>query len=244
MGTASFKSRDRLARAPGEGAVVEALATSESDLPYRQMNKTFLTLFVFSAFAGIASAQLPIGAGLKIGTSLNDAYSRASSILTGGAVTAYSADDSKLIIGPMVELRLPFHIAIEADALYRNVNFRRAIIGTPLPGSTVLTSASIDSSAWEFPILFKYKFGGIPLLKPYLGAGFTFKRVTGDDVIELTHRGSTGVVLEGGVEIKLLLLRISPEIRYSGYTTRSFEAPANLLKTNKNELAFLVGFSF
>ena len=105
-------------------------------------------------------------------------------------------------------------------------------------------SPNVDANAWEFPVLLKYKFKGIPLARPYLGAGLSFKHITGNDVVELIHKNSTGVVLEGGVEFKLLLLRISPEIRYSGYTVSSFEAPGGLLKANKNQLAFLVGFSF
>ncbi|MEO8026561.1 MAG: hypothetical protein ABI823_08805, partial [Bryobacteraceae bacterium] len=115
----------------------------------------------------------------------------------------------------------------------------------PPAANTPVLQTNIDASAWEFPILLKYKMKGIPLIRPYLGAGLSFKRITGaSDIVELTHKTSTGVVLEGGIEIKALLLRISPEIRYTGYTVASFESPNGLLKANKNQLAFLVGFSF
>jgi len=202
------------------------------------MLKTFLTLFVLLVLGGRAQAQLPVGFGLKVGAPLNDAYNIANSALDGTTIqNAYSSNAKDFLIGPMVELRLPFSISVEADALYRSVGFRRIPV---LVGNTV----TVDRSSWEIPILMKYKFKGIPLVRPYVGAGLSFRRVTGDDIIELTHRNSTGVVLEGGVEFKLLLLRISPEIRYSGYTVRSFEAPSGLLQTNKNQLAFLVGFTF
>jgi len=217
------------------------------------MNKTFLTLLVFFVLGGMsANAQLPVGVGLKVGTPFNDAYNVASSMISGSTIqNAYSSNAKAFLIGPMVELRLPFSIAIEADALYRSVGFRRmpTLTGviSPVPPTGPLSTATtvnIDANAWEFPILLKYKMKGIPLVKPYVGAGLSFKHITGDDVLELTHRTSTGVVLEGGLEFKLLLLRISPEIRYTGYTVRSFEAPQGLLQTNKNQLAFLVGFSF
>ncbi len=218
------------------------------------MAKTFLTLFAFGVMAGTASAQLPVGVGIKVGTPLTEAYNVANSVISGSSIpNAYSSNAKDFLIGPMVEFRLPFSIAIEADALYRSVGFRRLpvitgviISPTPITGPVSTAAAvNIDANAWEFPILLKYKFKGIPLVKPYLGAGMSFKRITGiDNIVELTHKTSTGVVLEGGLEFKLLLLRITPEIRYTGYPVASFEAPGNLLKANKNQLAFLVGFSF
>src|SRR5689334_11009593 len=107
------------------------------------MARTFLTLLVFCALGGSAQAQLPIGAGIKVGTTFNDAYNIANSALSGTSITtAYSANSNNFVIGPMVELRLPFSIAVEADALYRSVGFRR----NGLTGG--LATLNVDASAW------------------------------------------------------------------------------------------------
>jgi hypothetical protein len=57
----------------------------------------------------------------------------------------------------------------------------------------------------------------------------------------------------GGVEIHLLLVRISPEIRYTRWGTQQFNGifPAGVasgiagsLTSNQNQAEFLVGFTF
>src|SRR5215472_828452 len=70
------------------------------------MKKTFLCLLVFTGFA---TAQ-PIGAGVKLGTTLTDAVSS----LPGFPFP----NGNHFIVGPYVEVRLPLGLAVEGDALY------------------------------------------------------------------------------------------------------------------------------
>jgi opacity protein-like surface antigen len=215
------------------------------------MAKTFSTLFVLWAFAGAAAAEWPIGGGIKIGGSLNDVYHAAvGSAPNSSGIFGYISSANNIVVGPMVELRLPAKFSVEVDALYRGAGFRRSlaltggITSNPINLSPSNLSFNADASAWEFPVLLKYRFSGIGVVKPYAGAGLAFKHINASEIAELTHKNSAGVVLAGGLEFKLLLLRISPEIRYSGYTVSSFESAGGLLKANRNQFAFLVGFSF
>ena len=63
-------------------------------------------------------------------------------------------------------------------------------------------------------------------------------------MLELNHRTNTGVVLGAGIELKVLHLRISPEVRYEGWTVKNFESPTSLPQSNRNQASVLVGIGF
>lgn len=130
-------------------------------------------------------------------------------------------------------------VAVEGDALYTKFNFNTNNLLSAVLGGT--------SNSWEFPILVKYKFSGGPI-RPYVGAGPTFRRI--QDVLRVgtpivRDSNSAGVVLGGGVELHLLFIRISPEVRFSRWGGQSFRDATNLLfEANRNQGQFLVGISF
>ena len=214
------------------------------------MVKTFCLLFVSAA----AVFSQPIGFGLKVGMPLTDAFDTAS-----GAGVSYTSETRRYIIGPQVELRLPAGFAIELDALYTQLNF--SSVGNAA-GS--IANAVTDADAWEFPLLLKYKFGGADAVaasvRPFVATGASFRRLTGitqirqfvtggsqeiSDPAELRNRNSTGFVIGGGVEIRALFLRISPEVRFTRWGTANFrEGISNLLETNRNQGQLLVGIHF
>src|SRR5262245_41241381 len=94
-------------------------------------------LVTFLLAAGAAFSQ-PFGAGIKGGVPLTDFVSAA-----GNGNLSYLAHTNRYVVGPFVELRLPFHLGIEFDALYRRIDY------TASSGSS---STSITSGAWEFPL--------------------------------------------------------------------------------------------
>jgi opacity protein-like surface antigen len=214
------------------------------------MIKTFILLFVCMASA---LAQ-PIGFGLKVGAPFTQAFKTGAS-----GSTSYDSDTKRYIIGPQVELRLPAGLGIELDALYTKLNFS-SVGGTA--GSVV--NAATDATAWEFPLLLKYKFGGanagLAAVRPFVDTGASFRRLTGISQVrnfitgnsqetsspaELQDKNSTGFVIGGGVEIRALFIRISPEVRFTRWGTSNFrEGISNLLETNRNQAQFLVGISF
>ena len=188
------------------------------------MFKTFICAIVL---AGSALAELPFGVGVKLGAPLVDAF-KVRSIPTFAAVTASS---SHFTVGPYVELRLPFGLGIEVDALHRGYEYRNA-------------GVSYSNSSWEFPVLAKYRLFHGPI-RPFVDGGLSFSKL--NDVAKLNsfsavlHSNSYGIVLGGGIEIKTPAVRFTPEIRYTGYTFLTFDS---VLRTNRNQATFLVGIGF
>jgi len=156
---------------------------------------------------------------------LTDAFSVATGSSSLGSV---AANANNYTLGPFVEVRLPLQLSIEADALYRGYNF-----GTPV--------ATTHASSWDFPIVAKYHFLKGPV-KPYVEGGLDFSHLS--DVAATfgpNHSTNFGIALGAGVQLNLLVLRLSPEIRYTGDTLKNF---TGLIDSNRNQLAFLVGIGF
>jgi opacity protein-like surface antigen len=188
------------------------------------MNKTFLIILVFCIFGGSAAVAQPVMAGVKIGAPLTDAFDVSKS----PTFAAFTADANSYVWGFFVEVKLPLKFSVEADALYRGYNFGVA-------------GSSQGAHSWEFPILAKYHFLKGPI-KPFVDGGLSFSHLS--DVAQLAspnHTTNFGIVLGAGVQINALVLKISPEIRYAGYTMKNFDG---LINSNRNQLAFLVGIGF
>ncbi len=212
------------------------------------------TFFALCAFSTIAAAQ-PIGVGIKVGVPLTDAFEIGSS-----SNATYTAKTKRWIVGPQVELRLPAGFAIEADALYTKLNFSSA---SSLAGS--VASSVTDADSWEFPVLLKKKFGGANAVaasvRPFVSTGASFRRLmdirqirtfaTGGTPLassnpsELRDKNSVGFVIGGGLEIRALIFRISPEVRFTRWGADNFASGvAGVFNTNRNQGQLLVGFHF
>lgn len=179
------------------------------------MNKLLWPVLFLSS---VASAQ-PFGAGIKLGSTLTDALSSLPSVPI--------ANSAHFIVGPYLEFRLPFGFAVEADALYER-GLYNAVVS--------------DGSTWQFPVVAKYRFGE-HAIRPYIEGGPSFSRIA--DIGELpylNHRNNFGVVLGGGIELKLLFVRVSPEIRYYVMATQNISSA--LFESNRNQATFMIGFGF
>jgi hypothetical protein len=183
-----------------------------------------------------AFAQLPFGLGIKAGVPITDGVSTAEL-----APNSFAHPDShNYIVGPMAEIRLPFHLAVEADALYRPLN----VTTTTTNGTGIVATTSSDYSTWEFPILAKYRFG-FPILHPYIEAGPSFRTTAS----RIDNFSNNGVTVGAGVEVSALLLRIAPEFRYTHWSSDSETAVTELVtqtpfSSKQDQVEFLVGFSF
>jgi hypothetical protein len=147
--------------------------------------------------------------------------------------------------GGMLQLNLPFGVAIEGDALYK----RPGIKGTV---DAFLTSPATEVderfSQWEFPVLAKvYPLGRNPLIQPYGGAGISFRHTrsaaTGAD------QGYTdrGFVLSAGIRNGVGKIKISPELRYTRWFSTAplmIGSRGYFAETGENQVEFLVGISF
>ena len=177
--------------------------------------------------------------------------------VNGQNLTA-SAYTNRYIIGPTAELRLPFGLGVEFDVLYRRFGYSSSGL---LAGITsTITNKTTTGSAWEFPLLAKYRFKG-KLVRPFVSAGVAWDKLSGltQDVhtivagvtnstsgtpTELHNDTTRGFVMGGGVEVKALVIRISPEIRYTRWGSAHFVDPIGLISSKQNQAEFLVGITF
>ena len=130
------------------------------------------------------------------------------------------------MIGPTVELALPMHFSVEADAIYRPL--RAEIVTTfngmksnPYPGSY---------ATWEIPVLAKYRFA-MGFIRPFVEAGPSFRPPA-------AGLSNYGVTAGAGIEAHLRALKIAPSLRYTHWT------PDNPSGIVPNQAEILVGFAF
>ncbi len=187
------------------------------------IRNTFLFVFFTSAVFGQS-----FGFGIKGGVPFTGGFQSTVSSF-GNAFT----DSKEYAIGPMVELWLPFGLGVEADALYRPLSY--SFEGVQRTGTKV--NGSIGS--WEFPILAKYRIA-LPLVKPYIEAGPSF-RANGGAGAFLAH---SGFAFGGGVEVGLLKLHVSPEIRFTHWGPDSGVPLFGTLHSGQNQAEFLIGLTF
>ncbi|MEO8371505.1 MAG: outer membrane beta-barrel protein [Candidatus Solibacter sp.] len=215
-----------------------------------------LSLLLPALFLTAAAAfSQPISFGVKGGMPMTDFIDAASS----GKFTA-STVTNRYIVGPTVELRLPFGLGVEADVLYRHFNYRSAGI-TAIGANAASIVTDTSSGAWEFPLLAKYRFKG-KLVRPFIDAGVSWDKISGvtqavktivnnvtsssttSNPFELQDGVTRGFVLGAGIDLKVLVIHISPEVRFTRWGAKHFIDPAGLINSKQNQAEFLVGFTF
>ncbi|HLK62687.1 MAG TPA: outer membrane beta-barrel protein [Bryobacteraceae bacterium] len=206
------------------------------------------SLFLF-LFATVSASAQPISAGLKVGVPLTDFFSTVENVS--------SSVPNRFIVGAMAELRLPFGLGVEVDALYRRVHYEDTLGNTAIGVTMDRTTAN----SWEFPILGKYRFP-MRIARPYVEAGIAFDTLQGlsDTVTQIsplntssTHTTSTptslqnnstkGFVIGAGLDVHAIVIHISPEIRYTRWGASQFNL-SGVLSSNQNQAEFLVGITF
>lgn len=183
----------------------------------------FKTISLLLVSAAALWAQ-PLGVGLKLGVPATDAFD----VISSQSI----AKSPHFTWGPYLELRLPGGNGIEIDALRRSYEVTSAIAA----GSFLTQSAS----SWEFPVVIKHRIGE-HLIKPYFEGGAAFSRLSDIKISTLQHRSNYGLVVGGGVEFNLLVFKVSPEIRWTGWALKNFDGSIN---SNRNQFAVLMGFGF
>jgi opacity protein-like surface antigen len=178
---------------------------------------------VFTALSAAALAAQSIGYGVRGGIPLSDFWKAESRT---GALTNIVKGRGDVVIGPMLEVRLPLGLGIEFDALYRRWNAE----GVLNPGS---------ASTWEYPLYGKFRVPGI-IVRPYAGAGINFQHLgdvgkfLGGTSVDKNRRGFLGAA---GLEFKVPKVRISPEVRFTRWSN---SGPIRAT----NQVDFLIGLSF
>jgi len=197
----------------------------------------------------VGAVAQPVSVGVKFGVPVTDALETFR-----GNQAAYVSKTHRYLVGPTVQLNLPFRFSIEVDALYRRLGYEYNQFAGP--GSPTATRTVANS--WEFPVLGKYAIWGGPA-RPFIDAGANFRHIAGVNQIrstlaavnvnvtapEFNEDNDIGFVFGGGVEFKLGHVRITPEFRYTRWGSENFRDPvASLLRTNKNQGDFILGLTF
>jgi opacity protein-like surface antigen len=203
-------------------------------------------LFLLLLGAVSAWAQL-FSYGVRAGMPLNSFLDAAKS-----QQFAFNSATNRYIVGPTAELHLPFGLGVEFDILYRRFNYNGS---GSLAG--VVTSSSTTSSDWEFPLLAKYRFP-MKIVHPYVDAGVSWDKLSGltqaitknsitsttSNPAELNTTATRGFVMGAGLSVKVLVIHVSPEIRFTRWGAQHFIDPNGLLHSNANQGEFLVGITF
>jgi opacity protein-like surface antigen len=219
-------------------------------LPVTNFMRPLCLLFLSAA----AAFSQPFSFGVKGGLPMTDFLSSVRSQSFTSTTTT-----NRYIIGPTAELRLPFGLGVEVDVLYRHFSFGSS--GGISGITSTFTTSDTSGGAWEFPILGKYRFTG-KVLRPFVDAGVSWDKLSGlsqtitrvvsnvaststtSDPFELHKDTTRGFVLGAGLDVKLLLLHISPEVRFTRWGAKHFIDPNGLLDSKQNQAEFLVGITF
>lgn len=191
------------------------------------MRALSLLLFAASAFAAG-----PFTFGVRGGVPFTDAVDAVA------GRTAISVSNGSFIFGPTVGVRLPAGLSVELDLLYRNFKLRSPLNVT-------------GGRAWEFPV--QLRWAGPGVVSPLFGAGVSFRNLGGlgrlpdiaNNVGILKDDKSAGLVLGAGVQIKIPLVRITPELRYTRWGGVDVNDPfRRIYQVNRNQFDFLIGVNF
>jgi len=180
--------------------------------------------------------------GVKAGVPVTDAFAAISD-------SRYSVGTQRWTAGVTAELSLPASLSVGADLLYRRFSYAY------FDASTASSSAS-NIGHFELPVYAKYSFGG-HLARPFVEAGFEFdlahtSTAFTSAMLTATVSGASsssqwgaGVLLGGGIEIKVPFLKIAPELRYMRWQKGVFhDPPSTAGGSETNQIELLVGVRF
>lgn len=194
---------------------------------------------VFCIAAGVLTCGPSFGQSIAIGAV---GGVRATDDLSGNAANSVSG---RYVVGPQLDIGLPFGLGFEADVLYRREGYQ----------ASSFYSGQFDSHAnsWEFPLLLKYRLP-FPLVKPFLEAGYAPRVISGtvhyslnNTTMDTNYPTSQGIVVGGGVQIAIGRLRLSPELRYTRWNNAPMlvyfgNGPESI--STQNQVDVLLGISW
>ena len=196
-----------------------------------------LVLLLIASSGAFAQLSFGVRGGLP--------FSEFFHAVSGQGPVTFQSNATRFTLGPTVELHLPAGFGVEADALYRNFDYNASLLGV----DTFLKNTA--SNAWEFPLLLKYRAPG-PFVRPFVDGGVAWDRWSG--YTQLSGIGTstktnvsgvnTGLVVGAGIELKLPLVKLSPEVRYSRWGANNISDVQSLLQSNQNRAEFLLGVTF
>ena len=209
--------------------------------PRTRRNCMTTRLILLAFFAQMCFAESPFIIGVRGGVPLGDVI---QTVQSGSSI---SSSTDHYVVGPTLGIRLPAGFSVAGDALFTHVNLSTT-------SSTGSASISASASSWEFPVLLRFT-AGRQGIAPFVGAGVSVRHLgdfgnigpflTSSNSGAISTQAAVGFALDGGLQFKLGVLHISPEIRYTHWGSNNIGAAfQNVIRTNDNEGQILVGLTF
>jgi len=183
--------------------------------------------------AGLFTAAAACAQAISVGIIGGAPFTNVESTTTVSGISILPKSPN-FTVGPTFQLNLPLHLRVEFDALIRPASFQVSNL-----------IANTNATEWRFPLLVQYRLGSGKLLQPFVGVGASFEHLYQIKNAALSGPGSIatnspgGMVIDGGLDFKVKLARISAELRY----TRQFNA-AIFDAEELNQAEVLVGARF
>jgi hypothetical protein len=174
--------------------------------------------------------------------------------LTGAGATSVS---KRYVLGPALDIGLPFRFGIEVDALYRREGYQSAF------GNFAYNSFTDErANSWEFPMLLKYHLP-FAVIKPFVEAGYAPRVIQGSISLNYTQLfppsafqhvtnstnwpTSHGFVAGGGIQFGVGRLGISPALRYTHWNNTAisgFYGDGPSWRSTQNQVDILLGIAW
>ena len=181
--------------------------------------------------------------GVMTGTSVTDDFETASFFSPGGTLptgesqystTFLSNASRRFLVGPRLELVLPWRLSIEAEAQNRPIRSTSKLVVFPPYESTggirvdtfgPFTSTHFD---WQFNLLGKYRISE-RRFRPFVESGIA--------VLPIENTDTRGITAGSGIEMRVRRLNITPAIRYTRWVTNQTRGAV------PNQVQFVAGVS-
>lgn len=204
------------------------------------LNRLLAVGIIFAASAGAETFSFGVLGGAPFTDVVNS--------VTNFNNNSYAANSTNFTVGPTIQVNLPLSLRFEVDALYRPYSFLTQFVGPTsiLSGPNVspvsATPTTASASEWRFPFLLQYRFH-TPVVKPFLEVGVSFDHLAAISEAAQNfgpiNESNAGVVVGGGVDVKIPFVRLSGELRYTHQGSAYFEGLSNV-----NQAEVLFGLHF
>jgi hypothetical protein len=203
-----------------------------------------------------SESRLPVTLGFKVGIPVTGMFSASNTDFFNSSIpgSSYTAAVPRYTFGLTGEFRLPKHLRLEVDGLYKRAGFANS--GT-FAGTSDTFYQSTGLNVWEVPVLIKKNIT-IGKVRPFVDIGASLRHIAGiaqyaaipgaggvqisQNSPAFHNRNSYGGVAGIGMAFKMGLVTLSPEIRYTRWANESFRADG--LRTNLDQGDVLLGITF
>jgi len=191
------------------------------------------------SFLTLLTATTALAQGFSVGVIGGVPFSDVAKDSIVGAVQSIPKSNN-FTVGPAFQVNLPFRLRIEVDALFRPYDLDLVFS----PTNTI----QVRGQQWRFPAMVQYRFGG-GLIRPFVGGGVSFAHLSGlasaisttvtSGPGQILHHTDASPVLGAGIDVKIPLIRLSGEFRYTRHSVSNISQFSNL-----NQAEFLLGIHF